>query len=73
VAACRPDCGTALRLVEADETKPLPGESKIPLLLREQQSTDKPPKEPSDVLPTNTRAVFISYAHADNESRNTNV
>ena len=58
-----------LQIVEADETKHLPGEVKIQLLIREQQSTDKP-KEPSDVLPTNTRAVFISYAHADNESRN---
>ena len=58
-----------LSLVEADPTKPPICETKIPLLLRQQQSTDKR-KEPSDVLPTNTRAVFISYAHADNESPN---
>jgi hypothetical protein len=58
-----------LELVEADETKLLPTEVKIQLLIREQQSTDKP-KEPPDVLPTNARAVFISYAHADNESPN---
>jgi WD40 repeat protein len=31
-----------LRLVEADETKPVPGDAKIPLLLRQQQSIDKP-------------------------------
>ncbi len=31
-----------LRLVEADETKPAPGDAKIPLLLRQQQSIDKP-------------------------------
>jgi TIR domain/WD domain, G-beta repeat len=56
-----------LRLVEADKTKPAIGETKIPLLLRQQQSIDKS-KEPPDVLPTNARAVFISYAHADNQS-----
>jgi TIR domain/WD domain, G-beta repeat len=62
-----------LRLVEADKTKLLPGEIKIPLLLRQQKSTEKyeNPKQPSiPMLPAQSRAVFISYAHADNESQN---
>jgi WD40 repeat protein len=56
-----------LRVVEADKTKPSPSDIKISLLLHQQQSTDKS-KEPSVVLPTNARDVFISYAHADNRS-----
>jgi WD40 repeat protein len=31
-----------LQLIEGDETMPLIGDTKIPLLLREQQSTGKP-------------------------------
>jgi hypothetical protein len=58
-----------LWLVEADGTKLLPGDTKIPLLPREQQSTDKP-KDSNAMLPPSASAVFISYAHADNESRN---
>ena len=58
-----------LRLVEADETKPCTGDTKIPLLLQEQQPVNKT-EESNPMLPPSTRAVFISYAHADNESRN---
>jgi hypothetical protein len=56
-----------LRLIEADETNLLPSDTKIQILHREQQSTIKPKESPL-VLPTNVRAVFISYAHADNQS-----
>jgi hypothetical protein len=56
-----------LRLVETDKTKPAIGETKIQLLHREEQPIKKPP-EPPIMLPTKTRAVFISYAHADNQS-----
>ncbi len=49
-----------LRLVEADETKSLPSEIKIPLLLRQQQSTG------IAIMPPPTRnQVFISYSHKD--------
>jgi TIR domain-containing protein len=58
-----------LRLVEADPTKPAIGETKIPLIFRQQKSTDKI-EESKVMLPSNARAVFISYALADNESRN---
>jgi hypothetical protein len=51
-----------LQLVEADETKLLPGEIKIPLLLREQQSKKK------HTMPQPARdQVFISYSHKDHE------
>jgi TIR domain/WD domain, G-beta repeat len=53
-----------LQLVEADETKPLPTEVKIPLLIRD-QSTDKP-KNPSMPQPARDQ-VFISYSHKDHE------
>jgi hypothetical protein len=56
-----------LELVEADPTKPPIGETKIPLLLRQQQFIIKI-EESKPMLPSNARAVFISYAHADNQS-----
>jgi WD40 repeat protein len=52
-----------LRLVEADPTKPPKGETRIPLLLRQQKSTDKT-ETPS--MPQSTRdQVFVSYSHKD--------
>ena len=60
-----------LRLVEADPTKHPPGESKIQLLHREERQPVNETEESKPMLPPNTHAVFISYAHADNESRNT--
>ncbi len=59
-----------LRIVEADETKPLPSEIKISLLIRAKQSTNKPNEPSILMLPAQARVVFISYAHADNEGRN---
>ena len=58
-----------LQLVEADQTKLLPVEIKIQLLLHLHEPNNKT-KESNSMLPQNTRAVFISYAHADNESSN---
>jgi WD40 repeat protein len=52
------------QLVEADETKPLPTEVKIQLLIRE-QSTDKP-KNSNMPQPARDQ-VFISYSHNDHE------
>jgi hypothetical protein len=54
-----------LHLIEADETKPAPAEVKIPLLLREQQSSDKP-EEPTMPQPARDQ-VLISYSHKDHE------
>jgi WD40 repeat protein len=55
-----------LRLVEADETKPPMGETKIPLLTHERQLIIK--TEESNPLPQPTRdQVFISYSHKDKE------
>ena len=56
-----------LQLVEADKTKPTPTEVKIQLLHPGEQPTKKL-QEPPIMLPAQTRAVFISYAHADNQS-----
>jgi len=58
-----------LQLVEADKTKSPIADTKIHLLHPGEQPTKKP-QEPPIMLPPNTHAVFISYAHADNESRN---
>jgi internalin A len=56
-----------LRLVEADDTKPPVGDIKIPFLLRQQQSTDKPDKP---TMPPPARdQVFISYSHKDTKWR----
>jgi TIR domain len=80
--AVAPDCLTVvagdmqgrvhfLRLVEADKTKPPIGETKIQLLTQQQFDKSEERKQLSaPMLPTQTRAVFISYAHADNESQN---
>ena len=76
--AIAPDCQTIisgdrsgrvhfLSLVEADKTKLLPGEIKIPLLLSQQQSADKPEK-PTMPPPTPDQA-FISYSHEDTKWR----
>jgi WD40 repeat protein len=51
-----------LRLVEADKTKLAPTEVKIQLLHPVEQATNNPLKPPI-MLPPQTRAVFISYAH----------
>ena len=57
-----------LRLVEADETKPALGDTKIQLLLREQQPTINNKTEESNLMPKPTRdQVFISYSHKDKE------
>src|ERR1700686_2284247 len=54
-----------LRLVEADEKRPAIGETKIPLLLCQQQATDKLEKP---TMPQAARdQVFISYSHKDKE------
>jgi len=55
-----------LRVVEADPTKPPIGDAKIQLLHPGEQPTKKP-QEPPIMLPAQTRAVFISYAHVDKE------
>jgi len=57
-----------LRLVETDKTKPPAAETKFTLLFREQQPTKTTLETP--MLPAKARAVFISYAHNDNESPN---
>jgi hypothetical protein len=54
-----------LQLVEADESKLLPSEFKIQLLIREQRSTDKPNKPV--MSPPTREQVFISYSHKDHE------
>jgi signal transduction histidine kinase len=51
------------------QTKPAIGDTKILLLHPGEQPTKKP-QEPPIMLPAQTRAVFISYAHADNENKN---
>jgi hypothetical protein len=58
-----------LRLEGLDPTKLAIGATRIQLLHREEQPT-KEPQESTIMLPAQARAVFISYAHADNESQN---
>jgi hypothetical protein len=58
-----------LQIVEADERKHSIGDTKIQLLHHERQSVNETEKS-KPMLPPNTRAVFVSYAHADNERRN---
>jgi predicted nucleotide-binding protein len=54
-----------LRLVEADKTKPPIGDTKIQLLLSQQQSAHKPEKA---TMPPSVRdQVFISYSHKDRD------
>jgi len=59
-----------LRLKEAVQTKPAPDDIKIQLLRRQQPTVkaEKPRGPFLPMLPAQTRAVFISYAHTDNQS-----
>jgi hypothetical protein len=53
-----------LQIVEADETKPAFGQTKIQFLNPEEQSSAKLQEASITTLPAH---VFISYAHADNQ------
>jgi hypothetical protein len=59
-----------LQIVEADPTKPPIVETKIQLLRQKEELTTKPQQPSIPMLPAQSRAVFISYADADNESAN---
>jgi hypothetical protein len=54
-----------LRIVEADKTMPAIGDTKIQLLHRREQSSEKP-EEPTMPQPARDQ-VFISYSHKDHE------